>query len=147
MILQMAIGAVLIALTVVIHAIVLDKLIKFLAYARRVIYRQFKMNWRMAALIITVCGVFSAHIVQIWLWAILYLLIGASLNLEEALYYSTSAFTTAGFGDVLLTEEWRLLGAFQSANGFLLFGWSTAFIFEAMSKLYGRDNSSKQGKT
>lgn len=142
----MVIGTVLIAFTVVIHAIVLDKLIKFLSYAHNAIFRQFKMNWRMVALIITVSGVFSAHIVQIWIWAIFYLTIGASLNLEEALYYSTSTFTTVGFGDVLLSKEWRLLGAFQSANGFLLFGWSTAFIFEVMSKLYDRDNISKQGK-
>ncbi len=146
MLIQMIIGAVLIALTVIIHAVVLDKLIKFLGHSHHAMFKQFKLNWRMVTLMVTVLGVFSAHILQIWLWALFYLGVGASLNLEEALYYSTSTFTTVGFGDVLLSDEWRLLGAFQSANGFILFGWSTAFIFEVMSKLYQRDNISRQGK-
>ena len=45
-----------------------------------------------------------------------------------------SIFT--GFGDVVLDEKWRLISSFQSANGFILFGWSTAFIFEIMSSRY-----------
>ena len=142
MITQMAIGAVLIAITVLIHAVALDRLMKILSHTSHVIFRQFKLNWRMVTLMFTVLCVFFSHIVQIWLWAFFYLSVDAFSNLEEALYYSTSTFTTVGYGDVLLPQEWRLLGAFQSANGFMVFGWGTAFIFEVMSKLYERDNIS-----
>ena len=97
-------------------------------------------------LTITVLGVFIAHIVQIWMWAIFYLAVNALPNLEEALYFSTSTFTTVGFGDIVLDQAWRLLSSFQSANGFILFGWSTAFIFEIMSKLYDEETIDKTRK-
>ena len=80
--------------------------------------------------------VFLAHIIEIWVWALFYLGVEAMPTLEAALYFATSSFTTVGFGDVVLDEKWRLISSFQSANGFILFGWSTAFIFEIMSKLY-----------
>lgn len=89
-------------------------------------------------MVFTVLVVFLSHIVQIWLWALLFLYLEPNIlhNLETALYFSTSSFTTVGFGDVFLDEEWRLLSSFEAANGFILFGWSTAFIFEIISKLY-----------
>jgi voltage-gated potassium channel Kch len=62
------------------------------------------------------------------------------------LYFSTTTFTTVGYGDVFLDKEWRLLSAFQSANGFIMFGWSTAFIFEIMSKLYKEETLNKTAK-
>ena len=94
-------------------------------------------------LVTVVLGIFLAHIVQIWLWAIFYLYIDVVeiTDIEEAaLYFSTSTFTTVGFGDIILDKDWRLVSSFQSANGFILFGWSTAFIFEIMSKLYEDDS-------
>lgn len=101
--------------------------------------RTFRLFWQAAMLTIAVLGVFCAHVAQIWLWAIFYLAVNALPNLEEALYFSASAFTTVGFGDLVLDERWRLVSSFQSANGFILFGWSTAFIFKVMSRLYRRD--------
>ena len=67
------------------------------------------------------------------------MLAGEFDTLEAALYFSTSAFTTLGMGDVVLSDEWRLMGSIEAANGFLLFGWSTAFIFEVMSQLYRKE--------
>ncbi|MCB1531253.1 MAG: two pore domain potassium channel family protein [Alphaproteobacteria bacterium] len=134
---QLMIGAGLVAVTVIIHALALERLMIVLENVGPAAYKRFKQNWKVPLLIITVLGVFLAHIVQIWLWAFFYLWIGTFHDLETALYFSTSAFTTVGFGDVVLEDQqWRLLSVFQSANGFMLFGWSTAFIFEVMSKLY-----------
>lgn len=58
------------------------------------------------------------------------------LNLPDALYFSTVTFTTVGFGDIVLAPSIRMLSAIEAANGFLLFGWTTAFIFELISKIY-----------
>ena len=55
---------------------------------------------------------------------------------KTALYFSTSSFTTVGYGDLTLSEEWRLLGSMESANGMILFGWSTAFIFTVIHRIY-----------
>lgn len=76
-----------------------------------------------------VCAVFAIHTAEIWIWALAYLSLGALASLETSLYFSTATFTTLGYGDITLASEWRLLGAAQGADGLVLFGWSTAFIF------------------
>lgn len=133
---QLLIGTLLICATVVIHAITLDFLIGRIESLKNRARLLFKKFWKVPILTFAVLGTFCAHIVQIWIWAIFYMYIGELPDLEEALYFSTSTFTTVGYGDVLLGKDWRLVSSFQAANGFVLFGWSTAFIFEVMSKLY-----------
>lgn len=136
---QLIIGAILVCMTVLVHAVVLDRLMKFLETAGPAFYRRFYRHWKPPVLIFTVLGVLCAHIIQIWLWAVFYMGVTEFESFEEALYFSTSTFTTVGYGDVVLDKSWRLIGSFQSANGFILFGWSTAFIFKVMSKLYETD--------
>ncbi|MGH1376970.1 MAG: potassium channel family protein [Alphaproteobacteria bacterium] len=143
LILQFAISMILICITVVIHAVALDYLIGWLQRASNKARLLFKRHWKIPLLVVAVLGTFVAHIVQIWLWAGFYLYIDVVADFEEALYFSTSSFTTVGFGDIYLDKDWRLVSAFQSANGFILFGWSTAFIFEVMSKLYEDDSKIK----
>ena len=143
---QLIIGALLIILTVIIHAVALDRLMQVLERYAPSIFKKCPKFWKVPILTITVLGVFAAHIVQIWLWAVFYLAVNALPNLEEALYFSTSTFTTVGFGDIVLDRAWRLLSSFQSANGFILFGWSTAFIFEVMSKLYKEEPFNKTAR-
>ncbi|MAR00418.1 MAG: K+ channel TrkA-N [Oceanospirillaceae bacterium] len=91
--------------------------------------------WRQGmAILAVVLGLFLAHTIEIWLCAILYMALGQFSSLEEALYFSTSTFTTVGFGDVVLVE-WRMLAAIESAAGFLMIGWSTAFLVSLTSRL------------
>ncbi len=137
---QLFIGALLICLTVVIHALFLDRLIRWIGQTSNAARLLFRKHWKVPMLVAAVLGVFSAHIIQIWVWALFYLLVKAVPDLEAALYFSTSTFTTVGFGDIILGKDWRLVSSFQAANGFILFGWSTAFIFEIMSKLYEDDS-------
>lgn len=137
---QLFIGTILICITVVIHAVFLDILIRWISRVSNTARLMFKEHWKVPMLVSAVLGVFVAHIIQIWLWALFYLTVHALPTLEESLYFSTSTFTTVGFGDVVLSKDWRLVSSFQSANGFILFGWSTAFIFEIMSRLYEHDS-------
>ncbi len=140
-ILELCIGAVLIGITVLIHALALDRLKVGLDSIENYCRLRFGKFWKVPILVLTVLGTFSSHVVQIWIWAVFYLSIGALPKLEEALYFSTTTFTTVGYGDVVLGDTWRLVSSFQAANGFILFGWSTAFIFEIMSQLYKSDNA------
>jgi hypothetical protein len=142
---QLLIGCLMIGLTVVIHAVALDRLVSLLEKLGPLSFRYFKKSWEVPLMVITVLGVFLTHIVQIWIWALLFLYLEPNIlpDLESALYFSTSAFTTVGFGDVFLDQKWRLLSSFESANGFILFGWSTAFIFEIISKLYKDEHIKK----
>ena len=134
---QLALGCLLIVITVIIHGVALDRLIYLLERAKPHIDQQLsRLTTKTNVMVVTILYVFFSHIIQIWVWALCYLGLGVLPDLETALYFSTTAFTTVGFGDVHLGADWRLLSSFEAANGFILFGWSTAFIFEVMNRIY-----------
>ena len=70
--------------------------------------------------------------VEATLWAIVYVLIGASPGFARAMLYSLEAMTTFGHADVYLLPHWQLLGALEALNGVILVGLSTAFIFSVL---------------
>ena len=86
-------------------------------------------------IVAVVLGLVAIHTVEIWSYAVVYLGLHALPDFESALYFSTTSFTTLGYGDVVLDHKSRLFGAIEGANGLLLFGWSTAFLFSVTSRL------------
>jgi hypothetical protein len=88
------------------------------------------------AMVTTVLGLFAIHTVEVWSWAVAYFLTGALPDFRTALYFSTATFSTLGYGDIVLTPQWRLLGSLEGVNGFLLIGWSTAYLVAASTR-YG----------
>jgi len=85
-----------------------------------------------------VMWLFLATVTEVWAWALLYVGLGAMESFEKAVYFSTVTFTTLGFGDITLEEDWRLLSSFEAANGLLMFGWSTALVFIAVQWAYAK---------
>jgi len=77
----------------------------------------------------------AAHITQIALWAVAFLLCGQISDFETAFYLSAQNYTALGYGDIVLSERWRLLGPLEAINGLLFFGLSTAVLFAVMSHL------------
>ena len=67
---------------------------------------------------------------EVWIWALVLWGVGAVRALEPALYFALVCFSTLGLGDITLGHDWRLLSAMIAANGFLMFGWSTAYIVD-----------------
>ena len=86
-------------------------------------------------------GIIFLHTVEIWLYAGLYLYLGLFPTLEQSLYFSTVTYSSLGYGDVLLTNEWRLLGSIECPVGIILLGLSTAFLISVLTKfrLLGHD--------
>ena len=84
-------------------------------------------TWLLLGLLVIVC-----------LWTILFLGLDVFSTVEEGFYFSLVAFTTLGFGDVILPEQWRVLSGFVAVDGFLLFGLNTAVMIEVMMRLRGR---------
>jgi len=70
-----------------------------------------------------------------WLWASVYLVNGVFEQLEPALYFTVVTFTTLGYGDIILGNEWRLLASLTAVNGLIVFGLNTAFLVEALSRI------------
>ena len=123
---QLLIGTILIALTVIIHAFLLHGLLSFVRFIAPKIHVKSQSFPKIAVLTITVIGIFFSHTAQMWLWASFYFFNDILSSFEEALYFSVATFSTVGYGDVVLDKNWRLLSGIQSANGLMLFGWSTA---------------------
>ena len=78
----------------------------------------------------------AAACLESMLWTGLYVMVGALSTMSEALYFSLVTFTTLGYGDLTLNEQWRMLGAFQAANGILMFGWTTALIVAVAQRVF-----------
>jgi len=87
---------------------------------------------------------FFLSLIEMTAWGLLYLFLGAIDNFEKALYFSTVTFTTLGYGDILLETNWRLLAAFEAANGIIIFGLSTAVVVSAVQRIYFYDLAEKQ---
>jgi hypothetical protein len=82
-----------------------------------------------------VLGLFVVHGVEIWLYALTYWLSGALGDLEQALYFSISAYSSLGETGAILPHAWRVVGVLEAINGMLLIGWSTAFLFQILRHL------------
>ena len=78
---------------------------------------------------------FALHVTEIALFGLFYLAVGAVSDVEQALFYSASAYATLGQPAASFPLEWRLVGALEGLAGFLLLGWSTAFFVTDMNKL------------
>lgn len=142
---NISIGLMIIVATFLWHAFSLDILFRivhrFLPYTTP--GHQLRHISRVIILAMTTVGVICVHSVEIWGWALAYLQLHISTikNLETALYFSTVSMSTVGYGDVVLPPDWRLMGSMQAASGMILFGWSTAFIFEVLAITYNRFTS------
>jgi hypothetical protein len=94
-----------------------------------------RLTLRLVAIMIATVSVLMAfHIVEIAMWALAYGLVDAAPEGTSRLYFAFVNYTTLGYGDVVPVERWRLLGPMTAMNGVLLFGWSTAVIFEVLRR-------------
>jgi hypothetical protein len=135
MIANFALAAFMVGLTVTIHFFGLLALVWFMRRSSHRIRAHESWIGQGAAILVVVLGLVGIHTIEIWSYAVAFLSIGALPDFESALYFSTTSFTTLGYGDVVLDRHWRLFGAIEGANGLLLFGWSTAFLFSVVGHL------------
>lgn len=84
------------------------------------------------------------HIAQITLWAAAYSHVGAVSDPLTAGYFSLVTYTTVGYGDVLVGEQWRMLAGVEALTGILMCGWSAGFFFSIVSLRAGRYAGSKK---
>ena len=127
------VGASVCALNIVIHAWLTVATIRV---ARILAERTTIHPWRhlVAIMITTVLMLMAAHITEVFVWAGIYALVHAAPDGADLVYFAFVNYATLGYGDIVPVAEWRLLGPMASMNGILLFGWSTAVIFEVMRK-------------
>ncbi|MEL7060930.1 MAG: potassium channel family protein [Acidobacteriota bacterium] len=89
---------------------------------------------RSAFLSVAVLLLILLHLLGAGIWALYYCWVGEFDGFQTALYFSVVTATSLGYGDITLSESWRLLAVFEAMSGLLLFGASTASIFQLMVK-------------
>ena len=116
---------------IAIHAVVMATVV---GTARRALKwkRRRPQAWLAAAMVATVGILLVAHVAEVITWALAYAILDVVPPGSDVLYFAFVNYTTLGYGDVVPVVRWRLLGPMTAMNGVLLFGWSTAVIFEVL---------------
>ena len=87
---------------------------------------------------------FVGHLLQFATWAALFLGLGEFTDFQTAFYHSTVNFTSLGYGDIVMSEQWRLLGALEAANGVLMFGLTAGTVLSVMNYLFMRQRNARE---
>jgi hypothetical protein len=138
-IIKLATGLGMMTLTIIIHALFMVSGVKMAEWHRARFGPAKKEVTRVIKLSVLTVWMFLAVALEALIWALLYLfdpLVTALPDLETAFYFSMVTFTTLGYGDVVLTGQWRTLASIQAANGVIIFGWTTALIFYFIQQIY-----------
>lgn len=148
MLVNIVIGCVLVILTTVVHAAAMVAAVRGLKVTHADRWVEVSHLTRVSVVAALVLIMFLASVVEAGLWAATYLVVGAISGLEKALYFSTVTYTTLGYGDVVMEENWRLLSSLEAANGIIMFGWTTALIVAVVQRLASslkeEENTSRQ---
>jgi TRAP-type C4-dicarboxylate transport system permease large subunit len=133
MLAQILIGALVSAVNIVIHALLTVSTIRA---ARDVATRRTLHPWlRLVAIMIaTMLVLMAAHTTEVFVWSVAYALAGVAPEGSDLVYFSFVNYTTLGYGDITPVAARQLLAPITAMNGVLLFGWSTAVIFEVLRK-------------
>ncbi|PHS25503.1 MAG: K+ channel TrkA-N [Robiginitomaculum sp.] len=144
---NLILAIIMVAITSGIHLMGLMVLIWLMRNSRASELAKFNVFRSSATIMLVVMGIFLIHTVEVWTYAVLYYELALFDTFEACLYFSTSVFTTVGFGDLVVGPNWRLLTAIESANGFLLLGWSTAFLISLTGHMRALEHQWLEGGT
>jgi hypothetical protein len=133
MIRQFLVGGGISIANIAIHASVMT-LVVHVALAARAKNRSKSSLVLIAVMIPTVSVLMVAHGLEVMVWSLAYLIVDAAPAGANLVYFAFVNYPTLGYGDVVPVEHWHLLGPITAMNGVLLFGWSTAVIFEVLRR-------------
>jgi Ion channel len=131
----LAVGVAATLCTLLIHALPLSATVDFVRRERKLghVGVRFWMDTGIVARAISYA--LAAHLIEIAFWAVLFVICGEFSDFGTAYYHSAVNYTSLGYGDMIMSPTWSLLGPLETANGLLLFGVSTAQIFAVIQRL------------
>jgi len=133
---EFLVGGLVSVCNIVIHALVMSILI---SVARQTSGRARAPRLQLIVVMIAAVSVLMvAHAAEVLVWAFAYEIVDAAPEGTRLVYFAFVNYTTLGYGDVVPVAKWQLLGPITAMNGVLLFGWSTAVIFEVLRRTLGR---------
>lgn len=137
MLLQIGLGSAVLTVSILIHVGFVSGAIAFLRRHASQPGNFLGISRVSTTLVLATIWLLAAHTVSVWLWSFTFLLLGVFDALEPAVYFTLVTFTTLGFGDITLNVDWRILSGMTAVNGLLMFGFSTAFLFEVFARMRG----------
>jgi len=131
---QFLVGAAVSVCNILIHALVMTGVVRVtrVTGARKTSWHSLRLIYVSVA---TISVLMAAHACEVIVWSLAYVIVGAAPASADPVYFAFVNYTTLGYGDVTPMERWRLLGPMTAMNGVLLFGWSTAVIFEVLRRV------------
>jgi Ion channel len=121
--------------TILIHGLVLIAVVHFILREER-LARAGAGFWSDVVIVgLVICFALAAHLVEIAVWAVLFMGCGEFQDFPTAYYHSAVNYTTLGYGDLVMSVSWRLLGPLEAANGMVMFGVTTALVFGVIQRL------------
>ena len=130
---QILVGAAVSGCNIAIHAFLMAAVIWAARVAGEIATARQSLRL-IAVMIATVSFLMAAHVAEVLVWSLAYAIVGVAPDGNDLIYFAFVNYTTLGYGDVTPVERWHLLGPMTAMNGVLLFGWSTAVIFEVLRK-------------
>jgi hypothetical protein len=134
-------SAVLMGMGVTLSALVVQGLVTLLGFqtvgvllTRRAVGTNVWRNGLATVMLIMI--LWMGHLAQMTVWAAVFLTVGEFETFATAFYHSAVNYTTLGYGDIVMSPRWRLLGPQEAACGSLAFGWSTAAIVTIVIRLF-----------
>jgi ion channel len=130
---QILVGAAVSVCNIAIHAFLMAAVLGAarIAGALRTSHQSLRL---ISVMIATVSFLMAAHFSEVLVWSLTYAIVGAAPKGADVVYFAFVNYTTLGYGDVTPVERWHLLGPITAMNGILMFGWSTAVIFEVLRR-------------
>jgi hypothetical protein len=133
MTLQFLVGCVVSVVNIMIHALVTVGAVG-IARSAGIRHSLWPRSHLMAVMVATAVVLMVAHTLEVLVWALAYAIVGAAPAGSDLLYFAFVNYTTLGYGDITPVQGWRLSGPMTAMNGILMFGWSTAVLFEVLRK-------------
>lgn len=131
MLLQFLVGAAASICNIAIHALVMLVLVRVAQRAARTSSLG-PSSLLVVIMVTTVSVLMLAHGLEVLVWALTYAMVGATPPGADVIYFAFVNYTTLGYGDVVPVDRWCLIGPTTAMCGVLMFGWSTAVIFEVL---------------
>lgn len=135
---QLFVGAITITLTIIVQVVFLGTLASTFNKVKHWVSQGLPTIRNVVVMVMAVLWLVIGITINTWIWAYLFLFIGEFSTLENALYFAITSFTTLGYGDLLISEQWRILGSLSAVNGLIVFGLNTAFLVELMIATWGK---------
>jgi hypothetical protein len=145
MLLSLLIGSIALLMSIAIQVVVVVLLLRHLLRIMSDFNRKkFGFDFDFYVISVVMLSLYVGHVVQVSIWAGVFQYLGEFPDFPTAFYHSMVNFSSLGYGDMVMSERWRLLGAMEASNGVLMFGLSAGFTMAVLVPLFARFSPTDQ---